>query len=280
MPTREGESPRFPLLSQALPGLAGGAEPRLRAFGSAAADLEVDFTEAEPPRVITQILRSCVRGADGEPLAEDFFWSLAVGERLEYLLALAARGGPAGLSITVRCPRPECGKPSEIDFTFEELRRIGERAPREDAAAVSVAGRSLRVRKATGWDQLQWLQHDFQDQKQAAEWLACALTGEPLQNLSPDFLKELCAAVEGAMQEHDPLVAFTVSAQCAECGAASDYEVDLTGALLQRLRERQRQLIHCVHRLARSYHWSEAAIVALPPRRRELYLELIEQRRD
>jgi hypothetical protein len=43
------------------------------------------------------------------------------------------------------------------------------------------------------------------------------------------------------------------------------------------LRRAQHGLIEDVHRLARTYHWTEDRVAALPPWRRARYLALIER---
>jgi len=51
--------------------------------------------------------------------------------------------------------------------------------------------------------------------------------------------------------------------------------IDLEDMLLRKLEEKQYQLLCEVHQLASRYHWSEERIIALPVRRRALYLSLV-----
>jgi hypothetical protein len=55
------------------------------------------------------------------------------------------------------------------------------------------------------------------------------------------------------------------------------HEVDVAALTLARLAAVQRRTIEEVHVLARRYHWSEAEVLAVPPRRRARYLALLDR---
>ena len=84
-------------------------------------------------------------------------------------------------------------------------------------------------------------------------------------------------SLDRAMQEGDPLVDFRMQVNCPFCGGRESYQVDLIDHVLRRLRGIQGELVATVHRLASRYHWSEAEIFAVVPRRRERYLALIDR---
>ena len=77
------------------------------------------------------------------------------------------------------------------------------------------------------------------------------------------------------MEEADPLVNFSCSIECGECGQPNDHEIDLFETALDMLSRAQRRLILSVHRLALHYHWSEREIFDVPEWRRRQYLDLI-----
>ena len=89
---------------------------------------------------------------------------------------------------------------------------------------------------------------------------------------------EWLEAVDRGMMAMDPLVHFSVTAACPACGNGNTYVIDLEHLLLNRLHSIQRHLFHTIHRLAGFYHWSEAQIMAVSPRRRAYYLSLIDDR--
>jgi hypothetical protein len=79
------------------------------------------------------------------------------------------------------------------------------------------------------------------------------------------------------LEDFDPLVAFSVRIRCPHCAVETDLAVDLEALALKELEKIQRQLLQDIHRLAASYHWSEAEIFCLTPQRRGRYLEIIEK---
>ena len=94
----------------------------------------------------------------------------------------------------------------------------------------------------------------------------------PLTGLFP---AHALARISEALDAFDPLVAFSVSLACPVCGAATEAPVDLEELALSALRRVQEARVREVHRIAHAYGWGEAAILALPARRRAQYLRLI-----
>jgi hypothetical protein len=87
-----------------------------------------------------------------------------------------------------------------------------------------------------------------------------------------DFIHGLDAALE----EFDPLVAFSVRAGCTQCGVETSSPIDLEVLALRELEQMQARLLREIHRLASRYHWSESEVLGLSPERRARYLRLIE----
>ena len=83
-------------------------------------------------------------------------------------------------------------------------------------------------------------------------------------------------AIAAALSEHDPLVDFTVSCECPDCGQPADIAIDLEGVALGRLAAVRRALLVDVHVLASAYGWAEPEILAIPPQRRARYRAFIE----
>ncbi len=274
MQGRMAETAPFPALAEEVRAKCGRGELRLRRFGSSAEDLDVDFENSYPPQVVTEVLSKCAYELGCGPLTPSFLWSLSVGKRLECLLILMGLGTRGEFNIPLRCPSSSCRKQSEIDFTIAELLEIAARAPLEDRIFVQVNESSIPVRRPTGWDQLAWLEHPPQDENAAVRVMTQRLASDAASDGGERFWGPLSQAVEQTMREHDPLVGLTVSVNCAECGLPADHELDIAGIVLGLLRDRQRQLIRSVHKLARSYHWSEATILSIPPWRRDVYLGL------
>ena len=80
------------------------------------------------------------------------------------------------------------------------------------------------------------------------------------------------AAAARALHEADPALALTFAMTCPECGAAFDQLFDPAAYLWAEIEDMSRDLLGQVILLARSFGWSEAAILAMPRARRALYL--------
>jgi hypothetical protein len=65
----------------------------------------------------------------------------------------------------------------------------------------------------------------------------------------------------------------TVALTCPACGAQDTVILDVSGFLWAEVRHAARLLLEDVHELAWAYGWSEAAILAMSPPRRQAYLE-------
>ena len=74
-----------------------------------------------------------------------------------------------------------------------------------------------------------------------------------------------------ALQQADPALDLRLALHCPDCGGAFDLCFD-PPAFFAELAETGRQLLAEVVRLARAFGWSERDILAMPPRRRALYL--------
>jgi hypothetical protein len=225
-------------------GLLG--EARLRPFGGALVDLDVDLG-APPPVATTAVLAACLGAADTE------IWSWTVNRRLQGLIAVATATRGADWTSTVRCEA--CGALMDLPLRLDAFRRD------EDPLAIALDG--VEIALPTGADQKAWLE---------------AGTDGPAAmqaRLLPPSLAGREAEVEAALADADPLTVLAIETGCPECGAANALELDLEATCLALLAMEQRRLVDDVHALAAAYHWSEAEILAVPPRRRRLYLDRI-----
>lgn len=79
-------------------------------------------------------------------------------------------------------------------------------------------------------------------------------------------------AAEAVLEAADPGMRLQLELACAGCGESSALPFDIPAWLWGRLAAAGPRLIGEVVRLARAFGWSEAAILALSPARRALYL--------
>jgi hypothetical protein len=77
-----------------------------------------------------------------------------------------------------------------------------------------------------------------------------------------------------AMAQHDPDADVRITLACPACGDRSQAHFDIVSYLWSELDDWAQRVLADVHVLARAYGWSEDAILALSPSRRQIYLEM------
>lgn len=252
----------------------------LRPFGLYESDLSVDFSHTPRPFLVTQILECCTRDVRREKVDESFFWNLTIGKRIECLLNLVTAGEPPEIAFTFPCPNDACGQSLEIELGLEEISELQEQAYATERVSIQIENAQLSLRRPTGSDQLAWLKSRFAQEDAAVRGMLRTLLLEETKDAALDDGQvpgELVQTVGRAMEEHDPLVNFSLRARCPYCEQECPYEIDLEAFSLRRLRQAQLRLLASVHRLAAHYHWSEEQIFAVPYWRRAFYLSLIEK---
>lgn len=268
----------FPAVPEALKNRHSIAELALRPFGIYERDLSVDFNALPRPFLVTEILDCCTRDARGQSVGREFFWELTVGTRIECLLRLVL-GSTEEIPLALHCPA--CGGELEIELTTSEISELQQQADDDD---VVVNDGRVRLRRPTGNDQLVWLGQGLASEADALRQMIATLIveGSERRLFGKGFLGEGAELEEigRVMDEHDPLVNFSVQVQCPDCGREHMCEVDLEELSLNRLRQAQFQLLATVHRLARYYHWSEEEIFKVPYWRRDHYLNLVEREKE
>jgi hypothetical protein len=82
--------------------------------------------------------------------------------------------------------------------------------------------------------------------------------------------------VERAMAALGPVLRGPVAGHCPECGRPVDLEFDARQFCLVELRNQALDVLADVDLLARTYHWSEQEILAMPSSRRTAYVDLVQ----
>jgi hypothetical protein len=234
----------------------------MRPFGCAA-DLDLDFGQADRPGLVTALLAQCAGDRDSQ-----FWWAQPVGERTAALLRLvAATEQRDEIALNSRCAA--CGDTFEFALPLRTL-------PRAASETVEIRlgeARVLRMRRPTGDDLRRWHAAQPVSRAEAFHLMLESLVLEG--HAGPDDE----AALSASFESMDPLVDFTVSCRCPACGAAREVAVDLESLALASLARRQRALLREVHCFAVHYGWTESEVLAVPPTRRARYLAFIEEQR-
>jgi hypothetical protein len=83
--------------------------------------------------------------------------------------------------------------------------------------------------------------------------------------------------VDRALEALAPRLDGALTGRCPACGKTVDLHFEPIGYVLAELRDASVGLFAEVHALARAYHWSEQAILALSRRRRRGYVALVHE---
>jgi len=237
-------------------------QPTRRPFGEVE-DLDLEFTSADRPTLVTALLARCVGGGG------DHWWAQPVGTRIAALLHLYVfNNGSDRIELSARCVQAGCDE----TFGFElPLRALATQAPMPETLDVPLSGnRRVTLRRPIGRDLSRWRQARPATRAQAMRMMLDDLIvdGQPEPNEE--------SVIADAIIECDPIVALTVAAECPACGRSQDVAVDVEGLVLRYFGGRQRAMLRDVHRLATRYGWTEQQVLAVPPPRRAAYLALID----
>lgn len=217
----------------------------------------------------TELLLRTVASLDDRPGAgRDDIRSLSIGDRERLLLALFALSFGPTPELSAVCGR--CSERLELPVDVTDLI-----VPPSSGAclehAEDVGGTQVRFRLPTGKDQEAVADLALADPEAAALLLLqrCLIDAS---GVDAGLLRKWMADRLVAL---DPQAETIVEADCPACGAPARVLVD-AGPLLFAQVASMRRLMAEVDRIARVYHWSESAILALPAARRRQYLELID----
>lgn len=231
-----------------------------------------------PARKATLLLTRCLeRLGPYERPTPELVRGLTVGDREALLLHVRRLTFGDRLPCLLRCPA--CAEPMDLDLRVGDL-LLDPYAAWEESWTAPIPGdapdappRMLRFRLPTGGDQ------------EAVEPLArrdpAAASGLLLRRclVDPDAAipgPEGVLAVSARMAELDAQAEMLLSLTCPHCAHPFTALLDAAGYLFRELTQGARQLDREVHLLAFHYHWSPRDILGLTPRKRRVYLELLE----
>src|SRR5215210_788349 len=86
---------------------------------------------------------------------------------------------------------------------------------------------------------------------------------------------EELADLSKALADSDPGAELLFDLRCPACESVWQQVLDVAAFVWEELEAQARRILGEVHVLARAYGWREADVLALSPRRRRLYLEMV-----
>jgi hypothetical protein len=194
--------------------------------------------------------------------------TLPLGEAARHLIRLRVALLGADLEAVANCP--ECEARHEAGFLAAVLLET----PRGDTGiAVEASGWRVEARALTLADYAEAASRDDVASAEALLRGRAIVAARPPES-GAEMPDDVLAAVEAALDAADPLADPRIALSCGECGASWEASFDAAAFLAEEIAAASRRLMTEVAVLARSYGWSERDILAIPPERRRVYLEL------
>jgi hypothetical protein len=224
--------------------------------------------QLQPARALTLLL------AGYPDLTEPDVAAMTVPERDLALLDLRRRSFGPTLAAFFVCP--SCGE--RLEFTLPSATAV---AALENAAQTETAllyeGCLLRLRLANSADiaaaaaepdleaaRMHLLARCLKAEGREGDAIPLAVLPQPTRVAA---LERLCAMHEAAE--------LTVSLCCPGCDNVQSVPVDVPTFLWTEVRHAAQRLVKEVHEIAWAYGWAEDAVLAMSPRRRQAYIEMV-----
>lgn len=189
------------------------------------------------------------------------------------------------LDALTQCP--SCGEDVELSFPAASLQgpssAASARAGRPTGeVSVQRGGYDLTLRAVTSDDLLGLGTMDV-DAGSASEAFETVLLRRCITSataggasVAPESLPaDVLATLGGDLAGADPAATTELALECPACGQAWAAPFHIATYLWAELHHWAGRMLLDIHALARAYGWSEADILAMPPRRRQAYLELV-----
>jgi hypothetical protein len=246
---------------------------------------------------ITILLAGCVKRLGTLATVDaEVVKGLLVGDREYLLVRLRQMAFGAEVEAVWRCVNAHCRKPMDISFSLAELqierkavaaRFFTHKFSLVDSGAVAEApgldGCEVKFRLPTGADQeaLAGIFHLDPDAAVYQLLARCLQNGGGGRCLDAAEVAQWPAAARHelyeAMERLAPQVAIELDLTCPECRTSFVADFDFTAFFLAEMTANARRLEREVHLLARHYHWSEQEILSLTRKKRQRYIELLQE---
>jgi hypothetical protein len=240
--------------------------PRVRPFATSVRDLDLDFAQDDRAQLVDAVLRGCV---ESPPERLD---AATLDSRARALLQVVRETQGDRLIWKARCANEDCGHEMELELSVSQLLSTPE--PAEHFSCSAEPGCELELRLPTGRDQIEWRESDADEEGvdlRMASLLVNRVNGQP-PGSDWTLPQAWLPAIDAAFRQHDVLTAMELQVSCPWCEKESALEPDVEALALSHLAVEQKRVLEEIHQLASVYHWTEAEVVALPPRRRAFYI--------
>jgi hypothetical protein len=221
------------------------------------------------------------RGLPDAELEELF--ELRIGRRDALLFDLRDQTFGPKLRCCTECPR--CSSRLEISLDSSALRFEPKAAPSADELhALQIENLHITFRLPNSRDLLQISQCATAEDAEV-RLLSCCLhnvvrldeTENPEVISVSSLSEEVQARLSAELLRLDPQAVLNLALRCASCGHDWKSVLDIAVFFFTEVRAEAQRLAREITVLARAFGWSERDILAMTPRRRQLYLQEAEQ---
>jgi hypothetical protein len=199
---------------------------------------------------------------------------MSMGERDRLLLDLREQAFGTSLNATTKCPA--CGERLEMNFDVSEVRVEG--SPKagtpfyfnRDNYAVS-----FRIPDSLDAVALEPQADIGQNRKHLLRRCVLRASRDAMDISADDLPDDIVEGIAAQMAEADPQSDILIALVCPHCEHQWQVPLDVVAFFWAELNSWAVRLLREIHTLASAYGWREADILALSPKRRGLYLEMI-----
>lgn len=209
----------------------------------------------------------------------DALSKLSLGRRDARLLSLREWIFGRQLAGLANCP--SCGERLELTLNTSDLRvdlpEQSAEEPEPEPLSVNLGDHEVRFRLPNSQDLVEVSK--VQDHALARilllEHCLVSVYHQGRETAAGDLPEEVITAITERMEQADPQANMELDLSCPACSHEWRSAFDIVPFFWAEIHAWAIRMLHEVHALALAYGWREADILAMTPRRRQAYLEMI-----
>lgn len=200
---------------------------------------------------------------------------LSIGQRDAMLLALRELTFGSQLVSQVTCP--SCGEVLELDFNVADMRVASISLAPVEKYCLELADYQVSFRLPNSLDMIAIAEYKQPEIAQKILLERCILQavchGEYL--LFQQLPSDITDAIIVQMAQADPQANVPIDISCFACNHQWQLLFDIISFFWTEINTWAFRVLREVHTLAAAYGWCEADILAMSPKRRQLYIEMV-----
>lgn len=223
----------------------------------------------EPARQALALLAAACPTASPESLSR-----LSIGRRDARLLRLREWAFGSQLAGVADCP--QCGERLEMSFAADEI-RTGEEDESPEPLSLDIGDCGIRFRLPNSDDLIAIANNTDHGAMKQMLIERCVLQArhQGVGIEAAQLPESAIAAISRRMAEADPQADVQLALDCPACGHEWRAAFDIVSFFWNEIGAWARRVLREVHILASAYGWREDEIMAMSPRRRQTYLEML-----